>query len=132
MKLIPPIVIAILLFGFTDIGYSQLKMPSLQKLKEITKKVQHRAKQSGRQTTLTSLKQITKQDFITGRHKKLVIAYEEGGKIKTMIAENKAPKLIMFGGSVFLFPHPIKELADFLKSNNLLPVLRIFILNCKK
>ena len=40
-------------------------------------------------------------------------------KIKTMIAENKAPKLIMFGGSVFLFPHPIKELADFLKSNNM-------------
>ena len=90
MKLIPPIVIAILLFGFTDIGYSQLKMPSLQKLKEITKKVQHRAKKSGRiYSTVTSLKQITKQDFITGRHKKLVIPYEEGGKIKTMIADYK-------------------------------------------
>ena len=89
MKLIPPIVIAILLFGFTDIGYSQLKLPSLQKLKEITKKVQHRAKQSGRQATLTSLKQITKQDFITGRHKKLIIPYEEGGKIKTIIADYK-------------------------------------------
>ena len=40
-------------------------------------------------------------------------------KIKTMISDNKSPKLIMFGGSVFLFPHPIKELADFLKSNNI-------------
>ena len=89
MKLIPPALIIILLFGFTDIGYSQLKLPSLQKLKEITKKVQHRAKQSGRQATLTSLKQITKQDFITGRHKKLVIPYEEGGKIKTIIADYK-------------------------------------------
>ena len=80
---------SIILFGFPDMGYSQLKMPSLQRLKEITKKVQHRAKQSGRQATLTSLKQITKQDFITGRHKKLVIPYEEGGKIKTIIADYK-------------------------------------------
>jgi hypothetical protein len=90
MKLITLILSGILLFGFTDIGYSQLKMPSLQKLKEITKKVQGRAKQSGRiYSTVTSLKQITKQDFITGRHKKLVIPYEEGGKIKTIIADYK-------------------------------------------
>ncbi len=90
MKLITLILSGILLFGFTDIGYSQLKMPSLQKLKEITKKVQHRAKQSGRiYSTVTSLKQISKQDFITGRHKKLVIPYEEGGKIKTIIADYK-------------------------------------------
>jgi glycine hydroxymethyltransferase len=27
----------------------------------------------------------------------------------------RLPKLAMFGGSVFLFPHPVKELADFLK-----------------
>ena len=85
MKLIPPALIIILLFGFTDIGYSQLKLPSLQKLKEITKKVQHRGKKSGRiYSTVISLKQITKQEFITGRHKKLVIPYEEGGKIKTI------------------------------------------------
>ncbi len=90
MKLITLILSGILLFGFTDIGYSQLKMPSLQKLKEITKKVQHRAKQSGRiYSTVISLKQITKQEFITGRHKKLVIPYEEGGKIKTIIADYK-------------------------------------------
>ena len=85
---------SIILFGFPDMGYSQLKMPSLQRLKEITKKVQHRAKQSGRQATLTSLKQISKQDFITGRHKKLIIPYEEGGKIKTMIADYKNGKYI--------------------------------------
>ena len=28
----------------------------------------------------------------------------------------KKPKIAMFGGSLFLFPHPVKELADFLKS----------------
>ena len=81
---------SIILFGVPDMGYSQLKLPSLQRLKEITKKVQHRAKQSGRiYSTVISLKQITKQEFITGRHKKLVIPYEEGGKIKTIIADYK-------------------------------------------
>ena len=29
--------------------------------------------------------------------------------------KNKIPKIAMFGGSLFLFPHPVKELADFLK-----------------
>jgi|ETNmetMinimDraft_5_1059913.scaffolds.fasta_scaffold00187_33 hypothetical protein len=90
MKLKTILLSGIILFGFSDIGYSQLKMPSLQKLKEITKKVQGRAKKSGRiYSTVTSLKQITKQDFITGRHKKLVIPYEEGGKIKTIISDYK-------------------------------------------
>ena len=28
------------------------------------------------------------------------------------------PKIAMFGGSLFLFPHPVKELAPFLKSYN--------------
>jgi len=94
VKLAALILSTIILFGVPDMGYSQLKLPSLQRLKEITKKVQHRAKQSGRQATLTSLKQISKQDFITGRHKKLIIPYEEGGKIKTMIADYKNGKYI--------------------------------------
>lgn len=34
-------------------------------------------------------------------------------KIKKMANEEKSPpKLAMFGGSLFLFPHPVKELAD--------------------
>jgi glycine hydroxymethyltransferase len=38
-------------------------------------------------------------------------------KISKMVEEEKdAPKFAMFGGSLFLFPHPIRELADFLKS----------------
>ncbi|MBP2624811.1 MAG: serine hydroxymethyltransferase [Nitrosopumilaceae archaeon] len=28
---------------------------------------------------------------------------------------NKMPKLAMFGGSLFLFPHPVKEMSDILK-----------------
>lgn len=41
-------------------------------------------------------------------------------KTKTKIEElensGRLPKLAMFGGSLFLFPHPVKELADFFKS----------------
>ena len=39
-------------------------------------------------------------------------------KIDTMIAEGKGPKIAMFGGSLFLFPHPVKELSEFLHDRN--------------
>ena len=38
-------------------------------------------------------------------------------KVKKMIEDERdPPKMAMFGGSLFLFPHPVRELADFLKS----------------
>ena len=36
-------------------------------------------------------------------------------KVEDLNSQGKLPKIAMFGGSVFLFPHPVKELADFLK-----------------
>ena len=36
-------------------------------------------------------------------------------KVVELEKSGRLPKLAMFGGSVFLFPHPVKELADFLK-----------------
>lgn len=33
-------------------------------------------------------------------------------RIKSYMEEEKPPKLVMFGASVFPFPHPVKELAD--------------------
>jgi len=41
-------------------------------------------------------------------------------KIDRLFKEGRGPKLVMFGGSVFLFPHPVRELKDFLKSYNIL------------
>lgn len=35
-------------------------------------------------------------------------------KIKSL-EKDRLPRMAMFGGSLFLFPHPVKELADFLK-----------------
>lgn len=40
-------------------------------------------------------------------------------KIETMNNEGRKPKIAMFGGSLFLFPHPVKELADFLHDNDI-------------
>ena len=37
-------------------------------------------------------------------------------KIKDLEKAKRPPKMAMFGGSLFLFPHPVKELASFLKS----------------
>lgn len=36
-------------------------------------------------------------------------------KVQQIAKEGKAPTMAMFGGSLFLFPHPLGELADFLK-----------------
>ena len=41
-------------------------------------------------------------------------------KIKKLIDDGKSPKMAMFGGSLFLFPQPIRELVDFLKSYDIL------------
>ncbi|BDQ29921.1 serine hydroxymethyltransferase [Nitrosopumilus zosterae] len=37
-------------------------------------------------------------------------------KIMELKKDSRLPKMAMFGGSLFLFPHPVKELSDFLKS----------------
>ena len=40
-------------------------------------------------------------------------------KIQQMIDDGKSPKIGMFGGSLFLFPHPVKELAGFMHDHNI-------------
>jgi len=40
-------------------------------------------------------------------------------KIDSMINDGRAPKIAMFGGSLFLFPHPVKELSEFLHDKNI-------------
>ena len=40
-------------------------------------------------------------------------------KVTEMIANDKKPAIAMFGGSLFLFPHPVKELATFMHDNSI-------------
>ncbi len=39
--------------------------------------------------------------------------------VSKLKSEGKKPKMVIFGGSLFLFPHPLKELAPFLKSEGI-------------
>jgi glycine hydroxymethyltransferase len=40
-------------------------------------------------------------------------------KVQEMARDGKSPKLGMFGGSLFLFPHPVKELANFMHDHGI-------------
>ena len=40
-------------------------------------------------------------------------------KIEEMIHYGKAPTIGMFGGSLFLFPHPVKELSNFMHDHSM-------------
>ena len=40
-------------------------------------------------------------------------------KIEEMERDGKAPKMGMFGGSLFLFPHPVEELAGFMHDHGM-------------
>jgi glycine hydroxymethyltransferase len=40
-------------------------------------------------------------------------------KITEMSRDGKEPRIGMFGGSLFLFPHPVKELVDFMHDYNM-------------
>jgi len=40
-------------------------------------------------------------------------------KIAELKKDKRLPKMAMFGASLFLFPHPVKELAGFLASHNM-------------
>jgi glycine hydroxymethyltransferase len=40
-------------------------------------------------------------------------------KVNEMTASGMKPAIAMFGGSLFLFPHPVKELAGFMHDNNI-------------
>jgi glycine hydroxymethyltransferase len=40
-------------------------------------------------------------------------------KVRELKKQKRLPKIAMFGGSLFLFPHPVKELSKFLKDNGM-------------
>ncbi len=40
-------------------------------------------------------------------------------KIDVLVKEGKKPRMAMFGGSLFLFPHPVKELSSCLHDNGI-------------
>jgi glycine hydroxymethyltransferase len=51
--------------------------------------------------------------FVFDRHEMNIDVDKTKQKVEKMVKEeSRPPKLAMFGGSLFLFPHPVKELVD--------------------
>jgi len=56
-------------------------------------------------------------EYLPLDYKELTIDVDRAkSRIERLVAEGRSPKLVMFGASVFPFPHPVKELADFIRS----------------
>jgi len=52
--------------------------------------------------------------FVFDRNEMNIDVDKTKERIEKMIKDGKRPKLATFGGSLFLFPHPVKELAEYL------------------
>jgi glycine hydroxymethyltransferase len=55
--------------------------------------------------------------FVFDRESMNIDVDETKIKLREMKAMGRIPKIVMFGGSLFLFPHPVRELADFMREN---------------
>jgi glycine hydroxymethyltransferase len=51
--------------------------------------------------------------FVFDRNEMNINVDKTKEKVDKMIKDGKRPKLATFGGSLFLFPHPVKELAEY-------------------
>lgn len=56
-------------------------------------------------------------EYLPLDYKELTIDVDRAkSRIQKLVAKGRPPKLVMFGASVFPFPHPVKELADTIRS----------------
>lgn len=62
---------------------------------------------------------LTIEHFPFSKENMTIDVEETKKKIDTLINNGRPPKIAMFGGSLFLFPHPVKELSDYLHKKNI-------------
>ena len=83
----------VLLFGLSDIIFSQSRINKL--FKEIKKVTQVKSrKSSGRKVVIQHMKVISKVDYMNGKYKKLIVPYEENGKVKSVQSDYKNGRYI--------------------------------------
>ena len=83
----------VLLFGLSDIAFSQSRLNKL--FKEIKKVTQVKSrKSSGRKVVIQHMKAISKVDYMNGKYKKLIVPYEESGKVKSVQSDYKNGRYI--------------------------------------
>ena len=78
----------VLLFGLSDVAFSQSRLNKL--FKEIKKVTQVKSRQpSGRKVVIQHMKAISKVDYMNGKYKKLIVPYDDSGKVKSVQADYK-------------------------------------------
>ena len=83
----------VLLFGLSDVTFGQSRFEKYSKLLKEMAANKERVK-SGRKTTINSMKKISKADFVGGKHKKLIVPYEEGSKVRSIQADYSNKKYV--------------------------------------
>jgi hypothetical protein len=92
----------VLLFGLSDVAYSQSRT---DKFKAILKRIEESAKKNPRweveqrsarkgKVTIQHMKVISKVDYMSGKYKKLIVPYEEKGKVKSVQSDYKNGRYI--------------------------------------
>ena len=78
----------VLLFGLSDVTFGQSRFEKYSKLlKEMT--VNKERVKSGRKVVIQHMKVISKVDYMSGKYKKLIVPYEESGKVKSVQSDYK-------------------------------------------
>ena len=83
----------VLLFGLSDVTFGQSRFEKYSKLlKEMT--VNKERVKSGRKVVIQHMKVISKVDYMSGKYKKLIVPYEESGKVKSVQSDYKNGRYI--------------------------------------
>ena len=79
----------VLLFGLSDVTFGQSRFEKYSKLLKEMAVNKERVKKSGRKVVIQHMKVISKVDYMSGKYKKLIVPYEESGKVKSVQSDYK-------------------------------------------
>ena len=84
----------VLLFGLSDVTFGQSRFEKYSKLLKEMAANKERVKKSGRKVVIQHMKVISKVDYMSGKYKKLIVPYEESGKVKSVQSDYKNGRYI--------------------------------------
>ena len=84
----------ILLIGLSDVTFGQSRFEKYAKLLKEMAANKERVKKTGRKVVIQHMKVISKVDYMSGKYKKLIVPYEESGKVKSVQSDYKNGRYI--------------------------------------
>ena len=84
----------VLLFGLSDVTFGQSRFEKYSKLLKEMAANKERVKKTGRKVVIQHMKVISKVDYMSGKYKKLIVPYEESGKVKSIQSDYKNGRYI--------------------------------------